>query len=337
MVNSSIFGRNLQYMYIRLQFLIFLILIPFSQVAAQYTEVINANRPGISQGAFSVGRDVLQIETGFSYGKEKHRLLHTETDGLGIDYSLRFGAFKEQLEFSIMGEFQSNTISYTQFNPVKENKIADFTSNTIGAKYLFYDPSVKRSLKKPNLYSWRANNAFQWADMIPAISVYVGVNIDSKDNPFLPKETSMVSPKFVLSTQNNWPGGFVFVTNIIVDRVTTNFPTYGYIVTLTHATNSHFSLFVENQGIKSDFYADQLIRGGAAALITQDLQVDLSLTYSFKDTPSILYGRIGLAYRLDLHYKDDYIEEMAPTPSKKKEKKGKKKDREQELEVSDDK
>ena len=68
-------------------------------------------------------------------------------------------------------------------------------------------------------------------------------------------------------------------------------------------------MFLENQGFKSDFYADQLLRGGAAALITPDLHVDASVTVNFKDTPSVFYGRVGVAYRFDMHNKDQYIEE----------------------------
>ncbi|MDX1463483.1 MAG: transporter [Marinirhabdus sp.] len=140
-----------------------------------------------------------------------------------------------------------------------------------------------------------------------------------------------MSPKIVLSTQNNWVGGFVFVTNIIVDRVTTEFPTYGYILTLTHATNRYFSVFLENQGFKSDFYADQILRGGAAALITNDLHVDASISVNFKDTPSLLQGRIGVAYRFDMHNRDEFIEEKGKAGREKRkaqggEKKGKRKD-----------
>src|SRR5690606_1514427 len=147
-------------------------------------------------------------------------------------------------------------------------------------------------------------------------------------------ETS-ISPKLVLSTQNNFIGGFVFVTNIIVDRVTTDFPTYGYIVTLTHATNRWFSVFLENQGLKSDFYSDQLLRGGAATLINENFQVDLSLTYSFKDTPSRFYGRAGIAYRFDMHNKDEYLEDDANKELKEKEQKDKKNEREEELTPED--
>lgn len=298
--------------------------------------MINTNRPGGSQGAFSVGTEVLQIETGVSYGKEKHELLKTETDGLGIDYSIRYGFWNERLEVSLMGEFQSNSIIDNRASSSYEYKIANFKHNTIGAKYLIYDPYRKLELKGPNLYSWNANNKIQWSDLIPAIALYVGANFDFADNPFTPETGSSISSKFVLSTQNNFIGGWVLVTNIIADRVSTDFPTYGYIVTLTHATNSYFSVFIENQGLKSDFYSDQLLRGGAAALITPNLQVDLSLTYSFKDTPSKLYARAGLAYRFDMHETDEYLEDKIIREQKQKDDKNKKEKRQEELNLEDE-
>jgi len=293
----------------RLLFLIPLFFIPFSEALAQYTDIINASRPGVSQGAFSVGRDVFQVETGVSVGKEKHELLNTETTGLGIDYSIRYGMFSERLEFSIMGEYMAHSIDYTAYQPIRNSKVSNFRSNTIGAKYLIYDPSRKGPETPPNLYSWRANHAFGWFDLIPAISAYVGFNIDVvNNNPFVQEGIGAVSPKAVIATQHNFPGGWVFVTNIILDRFITSAASFEYILTLTHATHSHFSLFVENHGINSDFYSDQLLRGGAAALITPNFQVDLSATYSFKDTPSVLYGRLGLAYRLDFHSTNEYTE-----------------------------
>lgn len=295
---------------------IFLFFVPFLS-HAQYTEMINTNQPGGSQGAFSVGRNVVQLETGVSVGKEKHDLLKTETSLLNWDYSIRYGFWKEELEVSLMGSLQRNKVDYTAGIPF-EDTYSNFKSNTLGAKYLFYDPYRKRELEGPNLYSWRKNNRFQWEDLIPAISLYAGANFDFADNPFFPVDKLTISPKVVLSTQNNWVGGFVFVTNIFYDRITTDFPTYGYIVTLTHATNRYFSVFIENQGFKSDLYSDQLLRGGAAALITPDLHVDLSLTVNFKDTPSLFYGRLGVAYRLDMHDKDDYIEEKGGAGRKAK-------------------
>lgn len=324
-------------------FLFLLCFIAFSNVSAQYTEMINTNRPGGSQGAFSVGTNVLQVETGFSYGKEKHELLKTETNAWAIDYSVRYGFWKERFEVSVMGEFQSNNVTNNRSSIPNEYSVSNFKSNTVGAKYLIYDPYRKRDLEGPNLYSWKANNRTQWADLIPAISIYAGANFDftsaDQRNPFVPETESSISPKLVLATQNNFIGGWVFVTNIIVDRVTTDFPTYGYILTLTHATNAYFSVFLENQGLKSDFYSDQLLRGGAAALINPNLQVDLSLTYSFKDTPSRFYGRAGMAYRFDMHDKDEYLEDDANKEMdelKEKDATGKKDEREDKLELENE-
>ncbi len=310
-------------MNIKIPFLLLFSFLTVSSVTAQYTEMINTNRPGGSQGAFSVGTNVIRIETGFNYGKEEHSLLKTETTGSSIDYTVHYGFFNERLEVSLIGEFQSNNVTDNRSAVTREYKLSNFKSNTIGAKYLLYDPYRKRDLAGPNLYSWKKNNKIQWEDLIPAISVYAGANFDFADNPFTPEPEGVISPKVVLATQNNFIGGWVFVTNIIVDRVTTEFPTYGYIVTLTHATNRYFSIFVENQGFKSDFYADQLLRGGAAALINDDFQVDLSLTYSLKDTPSKFYGRVGVAYRFDMHDTDEYLEDDAN--QKEKEKKAKNK------------
>ena len=77
------------------------------------------------------------------------------------------------------------------------------------------------------------------------------------------------------------------------------------------------------------------MRGGAAALINQNLQVDLSLTYSFKDTPSKFYGRAGLAYRFDMHNKDEYLEDDAKKEMKDKKEKDKKEERQEELNLDE--
>ena len=303
---------------------LFILLTMSSYLAnAQYTETINNNRPGASQGAFSVGKKVLQIESGISFGSEKHSLLETNAGIFGIDYAVRYGFWKEELEVSLIGQFQSNSVTDNRGAVPTEYNESNFRSNTLGAKYLFYDPYRKMVQNGPNLYSWRANNKFQWKDLIPAISFYAGANFDFAENPFTPEPESSISPKFVISTQNNWIGGFVFVTNIVVDRITTETPSYGYILTLTHTLTDWFSVFVENQGFKSDFYSDQIFRGGAAALINKNLHLDASIVLNFKDTPSLLYGRIGMAYRFDMHGNDEYLEEKGKSGRRlKKEKKG---------------
>lgn len=327
----------------RSNFILSFFLIFSVAATAQYTETINNNRPGGSQGAFSVGTNVVQFEGGFGLGSEEHRLLETETSAFAVDYAVRYGFWREELEISLIGEFQSNNVTDNRGAIPTEFQESNFRSNTLGAKYLIYDPYRKRDLEGPNLYSWKANNRFRWRDLVPAVSIYAGVNFDTADNPFTPESEFTISPKFAIATQNNFKGGFVFVTNLIVDRITTETPTYGYILTLTHTITDWFSIFVENQGFKSDFYADQLLRGGVAALVNEDFQVDVSGLYSLKDTPSRTYARIGLSYRLDFHGEDEFLEEKGKAGreirraerDKKKGKKDKKSKRKDGLEGDD--
>ena len=109
----------------------------------------------------------------------------------------------------------------------------------------------------------------------------------------------------MLITQNHLGDGkWVFVTNIIGDYIGTDFPSYGYALTLTRGFNDKWSGFIENQGFKSDFYSDAIIRGGAAFLLNKDMQIDASISNSLKNTPSMLYGGIGFSWRYDANYKE---------------------------------
>ena len=306
--------------------LVFLTLI---SAQAQHTDVINSNRPGESQSAFSVGQAVFQAETGIYGTKEEHTLLGTKTNGLGGDLVLRYGAFLEQLEFNIEIKHQWDQF---QTGLGTENR-SDFRKLTLGAKYLVYDP-FKNYEEKINIRSWKANHKFKWRQFIPAVGVYGGVNLNF-NSIYLPKNESVISPKLMVITQNQFSGGYVFVMNIIADRITSEFPSYGYVVTLTKGFNEKWSGFLENQGFKSDFYSDSILRTGAAYLIQENIQIDASIGMNFKDTPSLFIGGIGLSWRFDKNYKPVLIrsgKEDGKDKDKNKEKKDKKK-RKDEVEI----
>ncbi|OYU79585.1 MAG: hypothetical protein CFE23_13445 [Flavobacterium sp. BFFFF1] len=299
-------------------------------VSAQYTDVINSNRPGKSLSAFSVGKSVFQAEGGLNGFVEKHELLATDTNGINMDLSLRWGLFYEQLEFNFDLQYQYDAYN-TPFG--SENRSA-LRQTTIGAKYLFYDPN-KNYEEKPNLYSWKANHKFKWREFIPAVAVYAGFNLNF-DNPFTFETDPAISPKVMVITQNQFSGGYVFVTNIIADKVTTDFPSYGLILTLTKGITDKWSAFVENQNYKSDYYSDALIRGGAAYLIRENIQLDGSLTFNLKNTPSVFSGGIGLSWRFDKNYKPVLIrsgKNDGKDKDKDKKNKDKKKKRKDEVEL----
>ena len=304
---------------IKILFIAAVLMIP-SIHYGQYTDQINSNRPGETMSAFAVGKSVIQIETGVYGIKQNHSLLNYDANGFGIDATLRWGLFMEKLE--LIADIQYQNEKYTTlFN---SSNRADFKQTVLGAKYLIYDP-FKNSQKKVNLYSWKANHGFRWRQLVPAVSVFAGANFTMADNPYSFSAESSISPKIMLITQNHLGDGrWVFVTNILADYITTDFPSYGYVLTLTRGFNDKWSGFVENQGFKSDFYSDAIVRGGAAYLLNKNMQIDASISTSLKDTPSALYGGIGFSWRYDGNYKEVRINIDSGDSGKKAKKRAKK-------------
>ncbi|WP_411767466.1 transporter [Winogradskyella sp. A3E31] len=274
----------------------------FAQISyAQYTEVINSNRPGVSKSAFSVGTNVIQLELGGFTVKEEHTPLRYEVEGFGVDFSARYGLLFEELEINIEGIYQNDTFRSLNAAIPFEDTRSNFKQFALGAKYLVYDPYKNAEEDKPNLYSYHANRQFKWKSLIPAVAVYAGANFDSKDNPYTPPGIEGFSPKVMVATQNNFEGGWVFVMNFIKDRIGTDYSDFQYILTLTHSFSPQWVIFGETQGIKSDFYADNLLRFGGAYLWTKDFQLDANIAFNTKDTPSVFNIAFGASYRFDFH------------------------------------
>ena len=320
MIKSAIFEANMLNMSPKSILLLVTLFFVGLSISAQYTEKINSNRPGTSQGAFSVGNNVLQLEGGLGFGKQKHDILDTKTNTFNFDYAIRYGLLIEQLEIRLNGRFRSDVVKRTiGANEEKANQ-SNFEFNTIGAKYLIFDPYKPKIKKKDtvpanydSLKSWKERYKFRWKSLIPAVSVYAGANFVASDNPFTFPEDPTFSPIFAAITQNNWTtrngGDWAFVTNIIVDKITTDNPAIGWILTATHTVNDKWAGFIEYQGQKSDFYSDDILRMGGAYLFDQDLQFDANIAFNFKDTPSIFTFSFGASYRFDWHRKDEIIEE----------------------------
>ena len=306
---------------------------------SQYTEVINSNRPGTSRSAFSVGTGVLQFEAGPYILKEEHSVANYEVSGFGVDFAARYGLFFEELEVNIEGIYQNDTYTDNRSTIPTDNKRSNFRNLAIGAKYLVYDPYKNAEEDKPNLYSWKANKKFKWKSLIPAVSMYAGVHIDSEKNPYIPYTAATaltnneggISPRVLIATQNNLAGGWVFVMNFIKDRIGKDATDFQYIFTLTHSFHPNWAIFAEAHGIKGD-YSDNLFRFGGAYLFGPDFQLDTAITLNTKDTPSVFNATLGASYRFDFHKdKEDNgtsaEDEAERKENRKKSKKDKKKDK----------
>ena len=277
-------------------------------VNAQYTDVINSNRPGESFGAYGVGTDVLQFETGLAFGQDNHvSPLIPDRSLLEYQYQIRYGLLMERLEVLLDGTFANAEDQLLRGGTQTTSNFSNFKSNTLGAKYLLYDPNIKKEKDGPNLYSWKKNNLPQWSDLIPAVSIYAGLNLNFGDNPFKFEGETNASPKAAIITQHNIGRKWVLVSNLIADKPTTDFPTYAGIFTLTHSIYARTGIFAEFQTYISDIYSDEILRGGVAFLAGKNLQIDVSGLVNFKDSPERWRAGIGVSYRVDMHDSDEFI------------------------------
>lgn len=297
----------------KIKYLYFLLCCVFHKGLAQYTDVINSNRPGESMGAYSIGKSLFQLETGTYIVHENHRLFDILTDGYGFNANFRWGLFKEKLEFNLDLQYQKDEY----ITPELYQKRSALRKTIVGAKYLLYDP-YKNYEEELNIRSWKQNKQFKWHQLIPAISIYAGANLNF-ENPFTFKKDPIVSPKIVLLLQNQLMNGYVVTTNIIADKFTSIYPSYGYIITVSKGLTDKISVFAENQGYKSDFYSDAIARFGGAFLLTNSVQLDAAFTFNAKSTPLVLYGSAGISWRFDENYKAVMIKVESKESKKQKE------------------
>lgn len=294
------------------QAIVFVLLMATSLLQAQFTDVINSNRPGESMSPFSIGKTVIQAEAGLTYVNEDHNVLNYQASGFALDTDLRYGAFFEQLELILNLQYRFDKFE----SPQLDERRNGFNQIILGGKYLVFDPD-KNYEAKPNLYSWKANHKFSWHDFVPSVAVYGGLNLNLFDNPFRDRNEK-ITPKLMVLTQNEF-GRYVFVMNIFADDLASDYQSYGYVITLTRGFNERWSGFLENQGFKGDYYSDGIFRIGAAYLLKENLQVDAAFGKNIKDTPGIFTAGIGVSWRFD----ENYEEVLIRAPKDKDEKKSK--------------
>lgn len=267
---------------------------------SQYTDVINSNRPGESFGAYSVGNTIFQIEGGLSYIREKQKSSDIKAKGLFSDLDIRYGFWREELEFVAELQYQNDRYRVPDIPSTRRNFMK---TTTLGFKYLVYDP-FKGFEEEEDLYSWKEKNRFKWRQFIPAVAVYAGFNMNSSNNPYVPQDQSTWTPRAMIALQNHFSGGWVFVTNLMINHISSEHQTLGGILTTTKSFNARWSGFVEIQGYSSDYYKDLVFRGGAAYLYNENLQFDASIGKNFSNSTDVIYGGIGVSWRFTLNYQD---------------------------------
>ena len=307
----------------------FLIVVNCFSINSQYTETINSNRPGSSLGSFAVGKDVLQLETGF-----KNDLVNFDNVQINeqeLNYKLRYGFLHENLEFLIKGSIINNN-----YLKQTENKPKPFLKKTsLGLKYLVYNPFKNKKWYKVNLYSWRANNKIRAVDFIPALSINIGVIFNEKDylyslnsnlglidlivnkksneNFFLSENNEIIRKVILLNeksisseiniiTQNHFLRNWVLINNFSFEDLNYRISSTNYTLTLiNNFNNPKWSAFIEYSKRKNKLFSSDYMSAGIAHLINKNFQININSGKNLINYKNYIYLELGLSHRFDWH------------------------------------
>ena len=279
----------------------FLVVSCFSGMHAQYTNVINSNKPGFSESPYSIGTGIYQFESNLFYQDMNAASADNSPQSLGIDLLFRTSFFLEKLEFSTHLTYQRD-----QVNPnntfITDDFMSGLSNATIGAKYLVFQQEFTDKTKE--IRSWKRRTAFDKKRLIPSVAVYAGFNTNFLGELY---KTSKVSPKLGVLLQNDLSNDFNVITNFYYDKMGTDAAEFSYIITGTYSFSDRWSTFFENQGIFKKERKDTNIGTGIAFLMTTNLQVNASARGQFEGDSTGYYASLGVSYRINRH-RDSYIE-----------------------------
>lgn len=268
---------------------------------AQYTDVINSNKPGLSESPYSVGSGVYQFETNLFFRKLAIKPKFSEPQSLGIDLQFRTSFLSEKLELNVNLAYQQDDIVFNNFftSTRTTNGLSDFS---IAAKYLLFQQEFEDKSKE--VRSWKRRYAFDKKRLIPSVALYARFNTDLlNDNHKIGKMTPTVG----VLLQNDLSSQLNIITNFYYENIGSDYTAYNYIITSTINLSDRWSTFLEHQGIFKDLQNDFNFGTGLAYLFSRDLQINASGRYIVEGNAYGGYFTVGASYRINRH-KDDYYE-----------------------------
>ncbi len=280
---------------------LFILVLGVYSVNAQYTEVINSNKPGFSESPYSVGSGVYQFESNFFYRNTGVNPTFTRPESFGFDLLFRTSFLSEKLELNTQINYQRDKIAFNNI----------FTSSyyttgierfVVGAKYLVYQQKYEDKSKE--VRSWKRRMAFDYKRLIPSVAIYAGANTDFINEVY---QIGTISPKVGVLLQNNLSNQFNVITNFFYDKIGTDFKEYILIVTGTINFDYRWSGFFENQTIFNEQRRNVTLGTGLAYLFNPNLQLNASGRYILEGNTRGFYTSLGVSYRINKH-QDSYYE-----------------------------
>ena len=279
----------------RLHLFIMLFFIGSVVVFAQYTDIINSNKPGFSESPYSVGKGIYQFESNIFLRNTSITNTFSKPQSLGVDILFRTSFFLDKLELNAQLTYQNDKIAFKNIF-TSHYFTSGLSKMTIGAKYLVYQQTYKDKSKE--IRSWKRRNAFDITRLIPSVAVYLGMNTDFVNDIH---KTGSITPKIGVLLQQNLTQDFNVITNFYYDNIGTDFAQYSYIITLTQSFSNRWSAFFENQMVIQKYQNNINLGAGLAYLYNRNLQFNTSARLIFEGKTQGYYAGLGVSYRIDKH------------------------------------
>jgi len=279
----------------KLRLFSFLFFLSYLTVNAQYTNVINSNKPGFSESPYSVGTGIYQLESSVFYRNISIEPTFSIARSQGIDLFFRTSFFLDKLELNAQLAYQKDKVAFKNIF-TSSYLTTGLSKMIIGGKYLVFEQKYEDKSKE--IRSWKKRFAFDKKRLIPSVAVYVGVNLDFINNVH---KTGAITPKVGVLLQNNLSPYLNIITNFYYDKIGTDYSELSYIVTATYNFTDRWSWFIENQGVSKKYLNEQNFGGGLAHLFTPNLQINTSLRYVMEGNARGYFASIGVSYRLNRH------------------------------------
>lgn len=300
----------------RLHLFIVFFLVGYLSVFAQYTDVINSNKPGFSESPYSVGTGVYQFESNVFFRNTSIEPTFSIPKSLGLDLMFRTSFFLEKLELNAQLTYQQDKVAFKNIFTSSYSSTG-FSRMTIGAKYLVFQQEYEDKSKE--VRSWKRRHAFDTKRLIPSVAVYLGMNTDFVNEIH---KTGSITPKVGVLLQHNLTTDFNVITNFYYDNIGSDFSEFSYIITATQNFTDQWSAFFENQTIFKEYQNNTNLGLGVAYLYSRDLQFNTSGRLLFEGKSQGFYAGLGVSYRINRH-RDSYKElddnglELKETPISK--------------------
>jgi len=233
----------------------------------QYNETIRTGRPGQSIGPFTVGKGILQVQTGMDVFKSNWGP-GMESNGYLNNTVVRYG-IAERWEVSALADYRVESMKENGLK-VDLNGLAAFD---VGGRYHIY---TGKGLV-PSL-------GFQLRFRLPVLSANY--------------EIDKVAPRFTLITSQQISDTFTFVTNWGgswngINSTGTGF----YTLNLSFPISGKWGGFIENYGSLTSGNFDSRFDTGLSYLVTNDLQLDVLGGAGSNDGVKDCFLSIGLSWR----------------------------------------